>query len=218
MIYKEYLAKGLGDEALWNPYKKLGILGEMHLYTETESEFAREMVEGYNVVGVEGTSRPDMLDKIIGLLYKPFCRAYGEVTGRSKNYTALKWAKELGKKIIRLEDGVKRFSLSQKLTQLNISLNSFLLSPFIPLLFKEHPELIEEIEKLNDPYSDYAANLEGRNKIMAEKSIEILKKGENKDLLIVCGEAHVPGILDILYDKMVLEKVEEIRVDPITSL
>ena len=47
MKYKEYLAKVEDQE------KKLGILGEFHLYTKEESEFAKEIINDFDIIATE---------------------------------------------------------------------------------------------------------------------------------------------------------------------
>ena len=51
----------------------------------------------------------------------------------------------------------------------------------------------------------YAGNIDQRNRIMARTSVEILTEGAD-DLLIVCGEEHVDGIIENLKRK--LEKMD----------
>ena len=64
-----------------------------------------------------------------------------------------------------------------------------------------------------DKFFDYAFanNLAKRDRIMAECSLSFLVT--SKDLLIVCGEKHLEGIVENLSAKLNLEEIRSVQLN-----
>ncbi|UCD03642.1 MAG: hypothetical protein JSW73_03820 [Candidatus Woesearchaeota archaeon] len=218
MKYKEYLTKLDGTD------KKLGILGEAHLYTKDESKFAKELVPNFDIVASEGSNREAYLHQI-GILYVPLILAYVAATNRSfNNKRAIDIAERHGKKIITLDDSVEElFSIPQKLAIGLSGAISIPLSPFIYVYYKllndpskrnnkAYKRIVERRKKgkksLSSKFFSYAftKNMNVRDKVMAENSVKILKE-RTGDLLVVCGELHLDGIIDNLQKTLELSEV-----------
>ena len=64
-------------------------------------------------------------------------------------------------------------------------------------------------KSLSSKFFEYAYknNIEERNRVMAERTVDILRENPGK-LLIVCGEEHLDGIIENLYDKLTLKETK----------
>lgn len=216
MRYKEYSASHHLD-------RRIGIFGEMHIYNKTESKFAREIVPRFDIVASEGSGKKDYLFWV-GLLYIPMAFAMIFGTDRRSPDTAYNIARQSGKEIFHLEKDTRHlFSFTQKAA---MALGGLASMPFAPLEYMNY-------KKNGDPYTtgtkayekriaeeksgkksllqkliDYgfASNLKERDKLMAEKSFDIFQQSA-KNLLIVCGEMHLDGIVENLHNKLELKEV-----------
>jgi len=216
MQYYEYLTEVDGLE------KKVGILGEIHIYTSLESIFAHSVIPNYETIAMEGPKKGSTpFFFCVGLLYVPVILAYMAGTNRSfNNPTAKAIAKIHRKEIITLEDDTDQlFPFTQKLAFGLVGLLSIPISPYLYFKYKMNGDPFEHGTKnyekkmkrkksLVSKLTSYAYfnNLEQRDRVMAERSIDLLRS-ERDNLLIVCGEAHVPGITENLRKQLDLEEV-----------
>ena len=188
MKYRRYVVNFEGLE------KRLGILGEIHLYTSEESKIAESLVDKYDHFGIEGSEKPSLYFSVLRMLILPEIYAHS-VVGRSPNNADLEsLAKSKNKSVTMLEPEIeKTFSLLQKIALFTYVAISFVSAPFTYLELKKNRKLQKKnnwISRLSN-FSIYS-NIETRNKIMAQNSIAILRKVDN--LLIVCGEDHFEGL------------------------
>jgi len=202
MRFKEYNANVSGLE------KKLGLLGECHIYTPDESRYAAQVVSQYDTIAMEGNTKFTFM-ALIGRLYVPQIIAYTAATNRSLSCTtAEQHAKRSGKKIINFED-CSKLSLMQHITLALIGLASMPFAPLFYLQLKKYGDPYErgtkayEVMRQNKEKSKkspkmglikYAANLKGRDIIMADKTADIISREETSSLLVICGEGHLEGI------------------------
>lgn len=218
MRYKEYLVKLNGSE------KKLGVFGEQHIYTPSESRFAKKIIPDFDTVAVEGSNKKSFI-YWIGILYLPMILALILGTNRSfKNDTSNSLAKKYKKKVVMLEKGAEHFKLTQKIALVAAGLFSIPYSPFLYASYKFYGDPFEKWTKAHEKrmankkkgkkglfsgFFEYAykSNLKERDRIMAKKSIDLLRKNSGS-LLIVCGESHLDGIIKNLDKKL---KLKEIR-------
>lgn len=218
MKYVEYLTKSDYSE------KKLGIFGEVHIYSPKESAFASKIVPKFDTVAIEGSSKISSLHWI-GLLYAPMFLAYIAGTNRSlNNLNAKEIAGVHGKKLIKLEEDIeKSFPLIQKIALSAVGMITIPMSPFLYAYLKIYGDPLERGNKAYERFTKemkkdkkglfsklvnfaYSNNLDERNKVMAERAVNILNTSSNK-LLIVCGKGHLDGIVDNLHNKLKLKKV-----------
>jgi len=218
MRYKEYLVR------LNNLEKKLGILGESHVYTPDESRFAREIIPNFDTVALEGTSQNSSV-LLIQKLYIPARWAYIVGTNRSFNIDSARTiAKKYGKRFVSLEEGIEQlFPVSQKIALASVGAISIFISPFLygylklygdpsKVGTKAYEKRIAKKKKskksLFSRLTDFAiiGNIDERNRVMAERSIDILQKNPG-NLLVICGQLHFDGLIKNLYDKLRLEEV-----------
>ena len=75
--------------------KRLGVLGETHIYTPEETAFAEQIVPTYNNIGAEGVG--DFVGNVLAL-YKPFLWASHRHRRSYRNMTAKAIARERKKK------------------------------------------------------------------------------------------------------------------------
>lgn len=217
MIYKEYLTKLNGLE------KRLGVFGEVHIYTPDESRFAREIMPNFDTVAVEGANQKSSLSWI-GVLYIPMLLAYITGTNRSLGSdTSETLAEKYGKQVVRLEEDEEQlFPITQKIALATVGTISIPMSPFIYGYCKFYGDPYEvgtrAYEKrmakkregkksLFSKFFEYAYknNIEERNRVMVERSVEILRE-DSGNLLVVCGEDHLEGLVENLHDKLRLEE------------
>lgn len=189
---------------------KLGLLGENHTYTQRESEFARDLVHQYWNVAVEGSNTPpkSLLPLVLTYLAQtPIRRGYYAATNRSKRIaTAHKLAKEIFRNVIRLDD---THLIDPKLrTQIGImsaGLIYTLALPLAPITYSasriyyhiKGDIRVESVKNKGVEGITDEPTMKIRDEHMARTSFEILKERKN-DLLVVCGEAHLEGIVENL--------------------
>lgn len=222
MRYKEYLARHNGWE------KKLGVLGEIHIYNPSDTELALDKVINFTNVAVEGADKKSSLARI-GLLYFPMFMAYMLATNRSpNNLTALRIARRQKKNVMRLEEDEEQlFPLTQKIA---LGIGGLITSATAPMLYaylkaygdpfqtgtKAYERRTAKRRKPKEGLSRfldfaYHNNLHARDKKMAERSVDLLKNGAS-DLLIVCGDGHMDGVIDNLETTIVLEEINSITI------
>ena len=177
--------------------KKFGILGENHIYTQQESYFARQVVQGYDTIAREGKSKITLFEALAGVLLLPQYAAVIAATKRSLKYPNVgTLAKEYQKNLVRLEnDEGKSWPLKDKIRLILGALATIPLTPFIYFYLRKHPE-----ELKFTPRKD--KKNENREQVMADGSLEELQKPENNDLLVNTGLNHAPGILDRMKQKL----------------
>ena len=142
----------------------------------------------------------------------------------SKNDTAQHIAETYCKRIVRLEkDEEQLWPLMQKIAFATLGATSIFISPFLYGYLKLYGDPYEAGTKaykkrtaekkskksLFSRFIDFAyeSNLDQRNRAMAEKSIDILRRNTN-NLLVVCGEEHLDGIVENLYGRLRLKEVK----------
>ncbi|MDP3733644.1 MAG: hypothetical protein Q8R37_00275 [Nanoarchaeota archaeon] len=214
MKYREYKVNDDGLE------KRLGVLGEVHLYNAAESAIAEVIVPTYDTIGMEGSGKSTVFNSLLALVYTPSGLAYAAATGRLKS-SADQIAKKHHKQIIRLEESENvTFPFLQKLSIITMGLISIPLVPFdIYRYLKfgdpscEGTEAYQkrlEIEQKNGlltKFQNYAFknNFPIRDAMMADKAIEILQTRSN-NVLVICGKKHFPGVTAHLQKKLDLEE------------
>ena len=225
MKYKEYVVK-FNEERRLGPFARLGILGEEHIYTPEESIFVKKIMPSFDTVAIEGESKQSSSFFWLGLLYLPVMLAYMAGTNRSlNNDTAKQIAEKYGKRIMRLEEDTEQlFPLSQKIALAIVGLTSIPMAPLCYAKLKLYGDPFEvgtkayekriadkkKGKKGLDLFSRltnfaYMGNIGKRDRIMAERSIDILRRVSD-NLLIVCGENHLDGIVKNLHDQLLGRK------------
>lgn len=216
MRYKEYSASHHLD-------RRIGIFGETHIYTPDESKLVSEIVQRFDIVASEGSGKKDYLFWV-GILYIPLAFAMILGTDRRSPDTVHNIAKRSGKEIFHLEKDTRHlFSFTQKIAMALGGLVSMPFAPFEYMNYKKNGDpyaigtkayekrIAEEksgkknlLQRLTD--YGFASNLKERDKLMAEKSFDIFQESA-KNLLIVCGELHLDGIVENLHNKLELKEV-----------
>lgn len=180
------------------------------------------------IFAYEGSDKKSTI-AYIGLLYIPFFLAYNAGRNSSpKNDTAKTIAEKRGKRVMRLEEDLEQlFSLKQKIALATIGVITIPLSPGIYWYLKSHGDPYEVgtkayekrmamKEKGKKKYISrlinyaFISNLNERNRIMANRSVDILQQ-EPGNLLLICGEAHLDGIIENLHHRL---KLKEVRSFP----
>ncbi|MBW2975099.1 hypothetical protein KY366_05250 [Candidatus Woesearchaeota archaeon] len=194
MIYRDYLIK--------SPYpcKKLGILGEYHIYNPRETQFARKVVSQYHTIAVEGSDEFNDV-KLILRLYRPFISAYFALTDRSyRNKSALGIARESGKEVVRLGDDAE-LSQMHKIALTMFGLMTIPLIPAAPLVGLCQETLNAFYRRVKLDFLDirgskrplhYVISPKSRDMVMPSKSLELL--ADRASVLINCGDSHVSSI------------------------
>lgn len=216
MLYQEFLVRENGQD------KKLGILGETHLYRAEETELAREIVPEFKNIALEGSSKSDSI-QMIGYLFLPATIAYAAATQRSfpllKKFPFLDYhedtediARRMKKNIHYLEEDLdEQFSLGQKIALATCVFGTIPLTPFIYARYKLREEKVqsapENTTSITYRLANALADVARRDEVMAARSATLLRSRDN--LLINCGEVHIVGIIDHLNRYMLLEQTRE---------
>lgn len=216
MRYKEYLVKLDGSK------KILGVFGEQHIYTQDASRFVRKIMHNFDTIVIEGTNQKSSLFWI-GILYIPVTLAY--VAGTKKSFDTLDTAKtiaeEHGKRVVRLEEDIEHLlPLTQKIALAIAGTVSIPMSPFVYSYCRFYGDPYEVGTKayerrmakeregkksLFSGFLEYAFKNNEEDSIMAERSVGILK--DSKNLLVVCGEGHLDGLVRELSNKLRLKEI-----------
>lgn len=200
MKYKEYIV----TSPTQNTSRRLGIFGEKHLYSQEETNYARTVVPTYNTVALEGDQKKSLFWDIVSLIYRPITLAYLSGTKRSpSNQRVRDIAKEQDQRIIYFNDtDSKHFSFWQKITLVGLGLLTVPLAPLVSWYTKKHGgDLFKKEGKkksLISRWMDYAINSSKREKIMADRTAELLSEQNSGDVLANCGEDHLDGIVNNL--------------------
>lgn len=201
--YREYVTR---------EKKKLGIVGEVHTYTPSESEFVIDKMQEYDSVGVEGLpNRP------LGLsfMYNFHVKVATHGTKRSVDNHPRKRIKSLGKEKIALEEGYV-FPIRCRLA---LGFLSIIALPSLPILaglsylggkFSVIDEAMEEpIDRpafLTKAFGWVMADSYNSDTYMANKIVDSFQTREN--LLVLCGKEHVKGLEDKVSSKISLERTK----------
>ncbi|MEK6969168.1 MAG: hypothetical protein AABW48_01945 [Nanoarchaeota archaeon] len=233
MYYGEYKVK-IGDLE-----KKLGILGETHLYSDADTRIAKQKIPEYGTVAIEGeeVGKSSHL-KYVALAVLPAYLLYSAITKRSfNNENALSIAQRLGKDVVRFEDstsehiglGRKIAFVAVNLLELPLALIDYVRSrkdgdpenpesdAYQKRVSKQweklgsRPSLLDRIRGYVAKVHDYSLNMTGRDQVMGEKTKELLET-ERDNLLVVCGRDHVDGIERYLTKNMQLQVVRVAEV------
>lgn len=222
MIYKEYLARFNGSE------KKVGVLGEIHLYTTAETAFARQIVPNFDTVAFEGDPQNSIYLTFICMLFTPIVLTLATGAKRSIfNDSSYSIAKEYKKRIIWLEEGTWKSSpLLQKIVFATAGAITIPVSPFAYVYLRYYGDpftpgtkaykdmdMAKEKKDKQGLFSRlfryaYTNDISERNKIMADRSVDILRGSER--LLVVCGERHLEGIVENLSSMLSLREVRSV--------
>jgi hypothetical protein len=200
MKYEEYKVTFQGGLE-----KKLGLLGETHIYRPEETDFAKEIVKNYECFASEGSNRKNLSNIALSLALAPsyfLLRPYFKKTARSfSNKTSGDIAYEQKKKINYFHD-TDYVGIGKKLILAALPVITFLTLPVtVPLaaiyyFFKKDKSKQNPPSKLMKKFSDYIYSMKKRDNYMATKTIDYLQN--SKDLLVRCGKAHLAGIYDNL--------------------
>lgn len=107
MYYREYKVI-IGDLE-----KKLGILGETHIYSASDTKVAKQKIPEFGTVAIEGEDEEEFRKgnlKYVALVFLPALLLYSAMTKRSlDNENALSIAKKLDKNIVRFDDATSEY-------------------------------------------------------------------------------------------------------------
>jgi|TARA_B100002003_G_C14101321_1_gene529671 hypothetical protein len=219
MEYQEYQAEVNGIQ------RKLGLLGEIHGYNLTEYNFAVEVIPKFDIIAIEGTSlETSVLDRLGHFFYSVSNIALDKVTQRLPSIpSADDIAFDYSKEIIDLEENIDDFfPLKQQLALILDGLlgcfsifNDFSYykingDPFIYGTKAYYDMLEEEVfpsSNLTERLSRYSLddNMDERDCHMAKGSVDILKEKKG-DVLVVCGEDHLDGIVANISNEVKLKE------------
>ncbi len=183
--------------------KKLGILGETHVYRPEETAFSREIISGYDVFASEGSQRLTPRNICLGMTLLPWyflSVPFFKKERRSfRNLTALKLAKEENKRILYFND-TKHIGIGKMLMMASIPFVFLASLPFLPFIGlyrkitkRQRAEPEGEGRGIINKIIDYLVSSKKRDSYMAEKTIGYLHDSNN--LLIGCGLNHMKGII-----------------------
>lgn len=223
MEYVEYIGKASSSE------KRLGILGEVHIFDENETRMAEHIVPEYDTIAGEGIGHNPFFVNFASFLSVPLFIAYtlGIKNRTLDNRTTEDIAKSYGKKIVELENLSKSFSPLQKAAFVTQGAVKSLISPFLFINLKlfGDPNLIGskayEIEEKRKKENGFFYRLENyplhsvrpkRDKNMAETAIEYFRN-HNENLLISCGRNHLEGIVRNFESERDLEETANYSVN-----
>lgn len=224
MRYKEFKVRDNGLE------KKLGILGDTHIYTFDEFEFAEDVLLNYDNIAHEGSKKKSLYLALTSLLMIP--QLIGLVAGTDRSIThppAKEIAKSYHKNIHHIENNFSTICpLKQKIALTLYALVSIPLSPFTfynckkygdPFTpgteaYKKRKEMQNKKKSKISRFliSGYKGTIPIRDSEMASQATELLKGMDN--LLIVCGERHLDGIVKNLHKALDIEEVKDILFIP----
>jgi len=215
--------------------KKIGILGEVHAYTETESDFANRQVSNYTTIGVELPSSNSYLGCITTLPFilagvaisTPFIlaahlleknlfpQAYPKRNPFIKN--AREHAKDLNKRVVNLDGLINPLKTNARLIW-----GTFLAPYSAYKIYFGRKSTEEKYKKWEETLIEggypenlgwwiyWTADIKKRDKHMAQKATEFLRT-ESDEILINCGMTHALGIrrnLEQMTENLTLVKTE----------
>lgn len=199
--------------------KRIGILGERHLYNDRESSFARNIVRDYDNFGAEKCAHISTFEKslitVAGLTFIPYALAH-YLKHDDLSEDAEDYAKRVSKNIIPLDVMVNPLKV------LGLSLYTLAVSPIlIPRrMFESKEENLRKRMNKEDllikgekrgSLMNFLGDVDKRDAHMAKTAYDFLSHDENNNLLINCGMNHVPGIrrnLEKLTEKFELVSTE----------
>jgi hypothetical protein len=212
--------------------KKLGLVGEKHLYNHKEQLFAGELIKRYETLAFEGSvneprSKIDrILDNVCSTLNYPYIYFYATGSGRRaphpydierlKNslYNSL-LQKEKIIPLIPLEEhsATDDMNLTQKALAFIESAKELAIAPMAYFKGKKELNLPRENKEKSPQEAQkelgwYRANGEKRDYIMADKIVTILEDDKTDNLLCAVGKAHVEGIISNLEQMINLERIK----------
>lgn len=196
--------------------KKLGILGETHLYRPEETEFAGEVVKNYDVIASEGSDKKNLSNRLMSLALLPsylLVSPYLNYYGRSfHNKNSLEIARQQNKEI-KIFDDLKYIGLGKKLLIFTLPFFTLAFLPLLPFiyLYNRITKRTSKREKKKGIFSritDYLASRKERDQHMAKKSIDYLQESNN--LLIRCGLGHIEGITGYIGKDSRVKEVKKI--------
>ncbi len=206
MFYKEF------DAVLEGKAKRIGFLGENHIYTLKESDFAYGKVINYSCVGVERVEGFHLahlcLDTLRQVINVPSDICYEIIKGRNPDLkTAEKHAKDLDKKLVRLDMPIPLYKYPMIIALGAASI------PFLPLsiILGNNDEEIyfneEYPENSAFRIKSYLGHLKQRDMHMARAAMNHLKSLDN--MLINSGSAHIPGMIRIFRESADMRLIRE---------
>lgn len=217
MKYEEYRLRLKGSEL----ERKLGVLGETHIYRPEETDLAREIVSKYDTVAREGSNKKNLRQLLLGvsllpiyLLGIPYFKRYKRSI---KNLDAKRIAEEQNKKIVMYED-TSLINLPQTLTLAAIPLLALAAMPFaipyelIRSVFRKNdqPRTKGFFDRLFEKITRYATALDKRDKHMATKTIDYYLSSNTPNILSSCGKKHMNGIVKFIQEDPRVESLTKI--------
>lgn len=221
MRYQKFIVRMDGEE------KKLGVLGEVHIYHPQETEFARGIVKNYHTVAYEGGWEPHIV--FYSRIYRTIPLVFEFATVRSrKNDTAKTIAMKMGKEVLPMNDRVLgTMSRKQKISYVVNAFTSALGAPIMYYYLRKYGDPLEygtdsfhlsqEIKPtdgLLGPFLEYAtySNSAEREDNMADTSDFLIKR--RPDLLGVVGDEHFDSLIFRLYERLEMERVKSLIMHP----
>ena len=179
--------------------KHITLVGETHIYTKEESEYARQLLKGADAVFAEGYEIRDenIVDSVVHeiryAVNKPPFYFFELGSGRGiSNNSLLDMATEEGKPLIRLEENTKSYddtNTKGRLNELRREITRFAVAPigypsgkFFHRTADNPPEIIED-----DLFKR-------RNENMLEVLSETLPGVNGTNVIFLVGKNHIPDI------------------------
>jgi len=188
--------------------RRFGLLGETHVYTQEESEFAKGIVESFSTIAMEGSDRATLLNRSVSVVVGGAMEAAARTEGRDREiFTACDWAIELRIPVHPTYD-TDSLSAGRKIFLGCLFTVWRVMFPFATRIMKSRKkEPSAQSKKLGEEWAMTMAEGAKRNKIQADKVLELLPECES--LLLICGEIHMEGVLAILDGSLSMKKIRE---------
>lgn len=190
----------------------LTILGETHIYNQTEAENAPRIAQYYHLIAHEGGGRTPLVISMVSDFNTPAGFMYTRATGRGY-YPTIHSSAPWGS-VVHLEVGDdsyrSRMTTAQGAAIVALTIENLLTAPFI--YFEAKNELEEERQGILNNDSSWlereASRLEERDETMAHNLAELIEQRQARRILCVVGRWHVDGIIENLEMYMTLTPVE----------
>ncbi len=180
----------------------LTILGENHIYNQSEAARAPHIARSYDLIAHEGGGRLPLIFIILSDINFPAGFMYTRATGRGHRPTirsSAGWGH-----VVDLETGEdsyrSRMTNAERAAIIALSLEGFLTAPFV--YFEGRSELEDERQGILDNEASWlerkAVNLEERDAIMARNLAQLVEERSARRILCVVGRWHINGVIQNL--------------------
>ena len=184
--------------------KKVGIIGEIHLYNETEKKFVDQVMLKYDAIAREGIQTTSLLSTMVYHSTKPILWIIKKAIPERKYLFSTR--------NIPIEKQMHFYDLEPEETLTlgeNIKLLcGFLVTiAFLPLVYfriKSNPHFRDPKNRDNSYYS----LVHRRDKTMAKRAAEIIQQEDSGNVLLVVGGAHLEGVVQHLHQYLIMEETK----------